>query len=118
MPLGIAGKCPNSLCEDDLKPSVVIARKTKKRRSLRPSWSKEQENRYRELVSTLEQAGLNVRREELKRGHCWRAVSGSCRSMTERFVFVDSRLSPDEQIAFLGLQVGELNALATVPQAA
>jgi hypothetical protein len=38
--------------------------------------------------------------------------------MTERFVFVDSRLSPDEQIAFLGLQVGELNALATVPQAA
>jgi hypothetical protein len=101
-----------------LKPSIMIAQKTKKRRSLRPTWSKDQENRYRELVATLEQAGLHVRREELKRGHCWRAVSGSCRSMTERFVFVDSRLSPDEQIAFLGLQVAEINVATSVSEAA
>jgi hypothetical protein len=106
------------LGEESLKPSIIISRKNKKRKSSRPAWSKEQENRYRELVSTLEQAGFHVRREELKRGHCWRAVSGSCRSMTERFVFVDSRLSPDEQIAFLGLQVVEAHASAPVSQAA
>ncbi len=49
-----------------------------------------------------------MRREELKRGHCWRAVSGACRSMSQRIVFVDSRLSPSEQVAFLGMKVREL----------
>jgi hypothetical protein len=92
-----------------LKPALVIGRKVKRRKSSRPAWSKEQENSYREFAEILAKAGLLVRREELKRGHCWRAVSGACRSMSQRFVFVDSRLSPNEQVAFLGMKVRELD---------
>jgi hypothetical protein len=92
-----------------LKPALVIGRKAKRRKSSRPAWSKEQENSYREFAEILAKAGLLVRREELKRGHCWRAVSGACRSMSQRFVFVDSRLSPSEQVAFLGMKVRELD---------
>jgi hypothetical protein len=29
--------------------------------------------------------------------------------MSQRFVFVDSRLSPNEQVAFLGMKVRELD---------
>jgi hypothetical protein len=99
----------NLLVGEPLKPSIIISRKAKRRKSSRPAWTKEQENRYRELAATLEQAGFLVRREELKRGHCWRAVSGACRSMAQRFIFVDSRLSPDEQVSFLSLKVSELS---------
>ncbi len=51
--------------------------------------------------------GYTVRREELKRGHCWKVLSGSCRSLSTRFVFVDSRLSPDDQIAFLEATIAD-----------
>lgn len=82
-----------------------IIRKAKKRKSLRPSWTKEQDGRYRDLVTQLESKGFQVRREELKRGHCWKVVSGSCRSQSQKFIFVDSRLSPQEQISFLEAQL-------------
>lgn len=42
-----------------------------------------------------------MRREELKRGHCWKAISGACRSLSHHYIFVDSRLAPQEQVAFL-----------------
>ena len=87
-------------------PSQII-RKAKRRKSSRPTWSKEQETRYRELFEKLEGMGFVVRREELKRGHCWKVLSGSCRSQAQRFVFVDSRLSPDDQIAFLSSKIAE-----------
>jgi hypothetical protein len=57
--------------------------------------------RFKELAAQLEARGFLVRREELKRGHCWKVVSGSCRSLSQHFVFVDSRLAPNEQISFL-----------------
>jgi hypothetical protein len=53
------------------------------------------------LCTRLVDAGFTVRREELKRGLGWKAVSGRCRALEQRLVFVDRRLSQDEQIAFL-----------------
>jgi len=79
----------------------TIIRRAKKRKSSRPTWTQEQETRYKTLVAQLEAKGFVVRREELKRGHCWKVVSGSCRSLSQNLVFVDSRLAPNDQIAFL-----------------
>lgn len=87
-------------------PSQII-RKAKRKKSSRPTWSKEQETRYKELFAQLETMGFVVRREELKRGHCWKVLSGSCRSLTQKLVFLDSRLSPDDQIAFLQAKIVE-----------
>ena len=87
---------------------MQIIKKSKKKRTLRASWSSEQERRYKELVIQLEAGGIKVRREELKRGHCWKAQSGACRSLGEKFVFIDSRLSADDQVAFLAGQVRDV----------
>lgn len=64
----------------------------------------EKENRIKELCLNLRAAGVVVRREELKRGHGWRAVSGNCRLNQEPIVFVDRRSSLEEQLAFLESQ--------------
>lgn len=86
---------------------MQIIKKSKKKRAVRVQWSSEQERRYKALVEQLEAEGVKVRREELKRGHCWKAQSGSCRSLGDRYVFVDSRLSADDQVAFLSAQIQE-----------
>ena len=91
-----------------VKRLTDVIRRAKRKRASRPSWSKAQEDTYKECVSVLETAGYLVRREELKRGHCWKVVSGSCRSQSHRYVFVDSRLSANEQIAFLSAKVNDL----------
>ncbi len=78
-----------------------IIRRAKKRKTTRPTWSKEQDQRFKELTAQLESKGFQVRREELKRGHCWKVISGSCRSLSQHLVFVDSRLAPNEQLSFL-----------------
>ena len=67
------------------------------------------------MVAQLEQLGFTVRREELKRGHCWKVVSGSCRSLTQRFIFVDSRLAPQEQLSFLEATVLDAKTEAELP---
>lgn len=61
----------------------------------------QKESLFNKLSGILAAAGYTVRREELKRGLGWRATSGSCRALDRRLVFVDRRLSQDEQIAFL-----------------
>jgi len=81
--------------------SPKIVRKIKKKRVLKAPWTKSQEARYKLMVAKLEESGLTFRREELKRGHCWKVQSGVCRSQTERLFFLDSRLSPEDQLAFL-----------------
>ena len=86
---------------------LPMIKKSKRRKSTRPVWSKEQETAYKEAVSNLEQEGYDVRREELKRGHGWKAMSGSCRSAGQRIIFVDSRLAPAEQVAFLKYKLDE-----------
>ena len=82
-----------------------IIRKAKKKRTARVSWTKDQESKYKGLVSELQTRGFVVRREELKRGHCWKAQSGVCRSLTEKLIFIDSRLSAEDQVAFLAGQI-------------
>jgi hypothetical protein len=95
---------------------MQIIKKSRKKRTLRPSWTADQERRYKELVVQLEAAGVKVRREELKRGHCWKAQSGACRSLGDHFVFIDSRLSADDQVAFLAAQAREVEVLAPSSQ--
>jgi hypothetical protein len=87
---------------------MQIIKKSKRKRTIRAAWSSEQERLYKELVALLEADGIRVRREELKRGHCWKAQSGTCRSRGERIVFIDSRLSADDQVAFLSAQARDL----------
>lgn len=94
---------------DTMEKTSQIIRKAKKRRSSRPSWTKDQELKYKEFLTQLEEKGFTVRREELKRGHCWKVVSGTCRSESNHFIFVDSRLAPPEQIAFLESKVRDLD---------
>lgn len=93
-----------------------IIRRARKRKTTRPTWNKEQEALYKELAGQLEAKGFIVRREELKRGHCWKVVSGTCRSLSQHFVFVDSRLAPTEQITFLESKLADVED--TVPKAA
>lgn len=95
---------------------MQIIKKSKKKRTLRASWTAEQERKYKELVVQLEAVGVKVRREELKRGHCWKAQSGACRSLGDRFVFIDSRLSADDQVAFLAAQVREAELVVAASQ--
>jgi len=92
-----------------MEKTSQIIRKAKKRRSKKPSWTKEQEQSYKEVSANLAEKGFTVRREELKRGHCWKVISGTCRSQEEHFIFVDSRLAPPEQIAFLQSKLLDLN---------
>jgi len=93
----------------------LIIRKAKKRKSFKPAWTKDQDLRYKEMVAQLEQLGFTVRREELKRGHCWKVVSGSCRSLSQRFIFVDSRLAPQDQLSFLEAKILDVKAEMDTP---
>ncbi len=101
-----------------MKPLAPMIRKLKRKKSSRPTWSDSQSARYKELVGQLEQLGFVVRREELKRGHCWKVLSGACRSLAQRYIFVDSRLSPEEQVAFLSTKVSEATEPSVVDPAA
>ena len=56
---------------------------------------------YKALTELVEQNGFTVRREKLKRGLGWKVYSGVCRSDDKLIIFVDQRLSQDEQISFL-----------------
>ncbi len=62
----------------------------------------------RDLSARFGGAGFLVRRERLKTGPGWKAVSGSCRAGENQFIFVDSRLTQDEQIEFLKTKALEL----------
>jgi hypothetical protein len=69
---------------------------------------KEQE--FSVLAEELRGLGFTVRRENLKRGHGWKAVSGCCTANGERLIFVDRTLSQDDQIAFLMVQLANVKA--------
>lgn len=97
-----------------MKPQVQIIKKAKRKKSSRPAWTDVQTNRYKELVGKLEGLGFVVRREELKRGHCWKVLSGVCRSLAQHFIFVDSRLNPDEQVAFLSAKMADIQASESI----
>lgn len=67
------------------------------------------DNLIQELSRLLVEAGYVVRREELKRGLGWKASSGSCRAFQQKLIFVDRRLSQDDQISFLQSTLSQLN---------
>ncbi len=71
------------------------------------------ERLFRELTDVLARSGVQVRREELKRGFGWRAISGSCRLNDSKFIFVDRRMSQDEQITFLRAKLESLGLTET-----
>lgn len=60
---------------------------------------------FKALVAQLAELGVSVRRERLKQGFGWKAMSGSCQLAAQGIVLVDSRLSQDEQITFLSEQL-------------
>ncbi len=61
----------------------------------------EKENLIKELSLKLEQSGYRVRREKLKQGPGWKTVSGACRLMEDKLVFVDRKSTLDDQLLFL-----------------
>jgi hypothetical protein len=97
---------------------LPMIKKAKRRKNARPTWSKEQEAAYKAAITDLEQLGYEVRREELKRGHGWKAMSGSCRSAGQRIIFVDNRLTPAEQVAFLTFKLEEAKESQQEPEKA
>lgn len=62
---------------------------------------REKEAVLNELVDLLADQGLVVRRERLKQGPGWKVMSGACRLNDDSLIFVDRRLTQDEQIGFL-----------------
>ena len=72
----------------------------------------EKEAVFKGLAKILETAGYVVRREQLKRGPGWQALSGACSSLGSSYVFVDRRLPKDEQIEFLAFKIRSLGLSA------
>lgn len=68
------------------------------------------EKLFRELSDQLSKQGYTVRREKLRQGYGWKVVSGSCQALGERMIFVDQRLSQDDQISFLKSHLSESSA--------
>jgi|GEM_PF-6064256 len=68
------------------------------------------ENTVKELCRRLEKIGYRVRRERLKQGPGWKAVSGKCRLGEERMIFVDRKSPLDDQLLFLQGLVDSLGA--------
>ena len=64
------------------------------------------------LVSYLNLNGFKVRKEILKSGAGWRAVSGSCSLNDDKMIFLDKRLGEDDQIEFL---VGKIKQFKSNP---
>lgn len=79
-----------------MKKKKVVARDPKK------------ESEFAALVEVLKSAGFEVRRESLKRGPGWKVVSGSCVAKGQSLIFVDRRLSQEDQIAFLKVKIAGL----------
>jgi hypothetical protein len=53
------------------------------------------------LTDLLKLNGFTLRKEELKRGFGWKAVSGSCRILEDRIIFIDRKMTLEEQVGFL-----------------
>jgi hypothetical protein len=85
----------------------------------------EKERKFRGLSAKLAAAGYTVRREKLKQGHGWKVVSGACQALGQKLVFVDQRMTQDDQLTFLrsiaetaGLVLDAPELAESVPQEA
>lgn len=75
---------------------------------VKKTFDSKKEANIRVLISDIEALGVQVRREELKRGLGFRVMSGRCRAFDKAMIFLDRRLSQDEQIDFLKTQAAAL----------
>jgi hypothetical protein len=71
---------------------------------------------FKGLSRVLQDAGFEVRREKLRQGHGWRVISGACRHEQRNLIFVDRKLSQDDQISFLRAKCSALNVEVTACQ--
>lgn len=83
--------------------------KNRKQKSKRVARDEKKESHFRELKAILQSKGVEVRREVLKQGLGWKAVSGSCRVDEKRLVFVDRRLPQDDQVEVLAEALREVS---------
>lgn len=87
---------------------MAASTKTRGKQIAPPKKDPEKEGAIKQLAEQLADFGYTVRRERLKQGHGWKVVSGSCRLRDDRYIFVDPRLTQDEQILFLQGRIAEL----------
>jgi hypothetical protein len=73
---------------------------------------------FKVLAGVLERAGYTVRREELKRGPSWSVHSGVCRALDQRLIFVDRRITQDDQVALLSSYLTRLSLTIEPEEAA
>lgn len=74
------------------------------------------ESILKSLTGIIEKSGVEVRREELKRGPGWKATSGFCVHNQSPIIFVDRLLPQDDQINFLLDKIAELKISASVEE--
>ncbi len=82
-----------------------MKRKSLKKVVRKSTWDPQKDSIFKELSGLLLSAGISVRREDLKQGHGWRVMSGSCRVEGTPYIFVDKKLSQDDQITFLAQKI-------------
>lgn len=63
--------------------------------------SRQKTERLDELISRVEANGVKLRKEKLKQGFGWKCLSGACFLKGQAVLFLDSKMSIDEQIDFL-----------------
>jgi hypothetical protein len=73
------------------------------------NFEKECESKIRSIIKHLAENGINVRREKLTRGPSFKVNSGTCSLSGKVTVFVDKRLSVEQQ-----LQTLEEHKIATI----
>ena len=74
--------------------------KNKKRRQVAVNDPKK-ESIIKELALLAESQGYSVKRENLKQGIGWKAMSGSCRFNEVKLIYIDRKLPQSDQISFL-----------------
>ncbi len=85
---------------------MKIIKKKKKKTVIKKDSKKE--SVFKHLSGVLSGSGHEVRREPLKQGHGWRVLSGACEANDQNLIFVDRRLTQDEQINFLATRIVSL----------
>lgn len=78
---------------------MVNFKKSKKAKLI--SRDPQKEKKFKDLVDKLATQGLEVRREKLKQGFGFKVVSGSCELNGQKIIFIDQRMTQDDQLTFL-----------------
>lgn len=90
---------------------MAAGTKSKKNKPVRDP---EKEKLYKELCQQLVSQGFTIRREKLKQGYGWKVVSGACEALGQRLIFIDQRMTQDDQISFLRSKLAAAGSSAEV----